>query len=274
MLKNFTIIILFLFTHSSLAELKPQSINKYPHGLDSTIYHTLESKELKREFHLFVKLPKDYKTSNKKYPVIYLLDGGLTYPLLASYHTYLSLAEETPQSIIVGISYGTSDFKKGNRRSTDFTAKAKTRDYWGGAKVFQNFLKEELLPIIENTYPADPSRRIIFGQSIGGQFVLYTVLTQPDLFWGHIASNPALHRNLGFYKKNHSKVKSSKARLFVSSGSNDDPKFKKPAGNWIKHWNNLNEKPWALKTEILQRQNHFSAAPESFRQGLKWIYEP
>jgi predicted alpha/beta superfamily hydrolase len=40
-------------------------------------------------------------------------------------------------------------------------------------------------------------------QGLGGQFVLYTALTRPDLFWGHIASNPALHRNLPFYPENH-----------------------------------------------------------------------
>ena len=60
-------------------------------------------------------------------------------------------------------------------------------------------LFEELIPLIESAYPSDDQQRIIFGQSLGGQFVLYTALTDPALFHGHIASNPALHRNLDFF---------------------------------------------------------------------------
>jgi len=32
------------------------------------------------------------------------------------------LAEEIPEAILVGISYGTDDWQQGNLRSTDFTA--------------------------------------------------------------------------------------------------------------------------------------------------------
>ncbi len=134
--------------------------------------------------------------------------------------------------ILVGISYGSSDFESGNYRSTDFTAPSEEREFWGGAKEFQAFLETELLPQIESDYRARADRRIVFGQSLGGQFVLFSALTRPDLFWGHIASNPALHRNLPFFLQNHAAAGDAAptARVFFASGTLDDPSFRRPPG--------------------------------------------
>lgn len=261
----------FVSTFSASEELLP--LKSYLHSLDERDYIQLESKDLKRSFHIYLKLPKGYKNSKEKYPVIYLLDGGITFPLLASYHQYLFLAEDVPEAIIVGIAYPGTDFKSGNMRSTDFTAPAESRDYWGGADKFQSFLERDLIRVIESRYPADPDKRIIFGQSLGGQFVLYSALTKPNLFWGHIASNPALHRNLAFFTVEKSNSPLKKSKLYVSSGSLDDSRFRKPATQWIDFWENRKSKPWQLKTETLVDENHFSAAPKSYRNGLKWIFE-
>ena len=153
----------------------------------------------------------------------------------------------------MGAPYGTVDQKKGNYRSTDYTAKSKEREYYGGADKFQQFLSDELIPFIESTYRSRADRRIIFGQSIGGQFVLYTALTDPTVFWGHIASNPALHRNLPFFLEDHVKSvpQEKRPRLFVANGSMNDARFQVPALKWVDYWVGRDEKPWLLKTMIL-----------------------
>ncbi len=242
-------------------------------SLNNPAYHLVESETLERSFHIYVRLPDNYDASERDYPTIYLLDGGITFPLLAGYFKYLSLGREVPDAVIVGIAYGSDNFETGNLRGTDFTAAAPDRDHYGGAPRFQNFLKSELLPFIEKDYRSDPTRRIIFGQSLGGQFVLYSALTKPELFWGHIASNPALHRNLPFFLENHSSLKSSSSRVFVSSGSNDNERFRTPALAWINHWSTQSELPWALKTVTLVGETHFSAAPAAFRTGMRWLFE-
>jgi len=242
-------------------------------SLGEVKYHELRSSTLKRPFHIFVDLPGDYQDSGETYPTIYLLDGDITFPLMAGYHHYLRADNETPAAILVGISYGAETFEEGNMRSTDYTAPTDEREYWGGAADFQTMLSNELLPLIESTYRSDPARRIIFGQSIGGQFVFFTAFTQPKLFHGHIASNPALHRNLPFFLQWHSeKNVAVTSRVFVSSGEFNDPRFHVPALKWIGHWEKQDSKPWALKTRTLAGQTHFSAAPEAFRLGLEWIY--
>lgn len=248
---------------------------RFMQGLGDTHYQRIDSEILGRHYHIFVMLPGGYKnTTGEDYPTIYLLDGGALFPLLSAYYRYLNFGQEIPDAIIVGISYGTDNFEDGNYRATDYTAKSSERDYWGGAEEFQRFLSDELFPSIERNYRSRADRRVIFGHSIGGQFVLYTALTKPDLFWGHVASNPALHRNLPFFLQTYGKaeIASERSKLFVGSGSMDDPRFRIPTLEWIEHWSNNNDNAWQLKTMDLEGHTHMSAPPASFRQGMVWLF--
>lgn len=244
-------------------------------SISASQYHLLQSTTMGRDFHIYVALPDDYDLSgDRRYPAIYILDGGTLFPMLLGYYRYLRFAEEAPESIVVGISYGNDNFGDGNYRSTDYTAPATDRDYWGGAATYQEMLESELLPLIENSYRADPGKRAIFGHSIGGQFVLFTALTKPGLFHGYIASNPALHRNLPFFlqKPAARKTPGNDSRLFVGSGSRDDPRFREPAVRWMNHWSEQTDTPWQLEAVTLGGHNHFSAPPAAFRGGLKWVF--
>jgi predicted alpha/beta superfamily hydrolase len=248
---------------------------RYMQGIGDTRYVQLDSEQVGRPFHIFVRLPEGYDSSaDERYPTIYVLDGGGLFPLFAAYYRYLKFGEEIPAAIIVGISYGADTLEEGNYRSTDYTAESVERDYWGGAATFQRFLSEELIPTIESTYRSQPTRRIIFGQSIGGQFVLYTALTRPMLFWGHIASNPALHRNLEFFMQYPANAASvgARSRLFVADGTGNDVKYRRPSQRWVKYWTARENIPWDLKTMDLPGHSHMSAPPAAFRQGLSWLF--
>lgn len=242
-------------------------------GLGETQHHVVTSESLDKRFHVLVGLPDGYDQSgDSTYPTVYILDGGELYPLLKAYSRYLRNGGEAPDLILVAISYGTSDWQSGNDRGHDYTAPTDEREHWGGAADFQMFLSDELIPFIEGHYRSREDRRVIFGQSLGGQFVLYTAQTQPDLFWGHIASNPALHRNLSLFLELHPEPPATTSHLFVGDASNDDPRFLEPRLKWIEHWSGQAEKPWRLRVETLEGHNHFSAPPASFRHGIRWLF--
>ena len=248
---------------------------RFMQGIGDTRYQRIDSEVIGRPYHLFIMLPTGYDDSPEQfYPTIYVLDGGALFPLFSAYYRYLNFGREIPDAILIGISYGSENFEGGNFRSTDYTAKSPERDYWGGAEKFQRFLSTELFPMVEKSYRSRADRRVIFGQSIGGQFVLYTALTKPDLFWGHVASNPALHRNLPFFLQQHGTAATAtgSSRLFVGSGTMDDPRFRGPALEWIQYWSNVDDKPWQLKTMNLDGHTHMSAPPASFRQGMSWLF--
>lgn len=259
-----------LMTADAVADAEFQFLQ----ALADTRYHLVESAFTEQRYHLFVRLPEDYAESKATYPVVYLLDGGWLYPLISGYYKYLKEGDEVPEMIIVGISYGTDDFRAGNHRSTDYTAPTAEREYWGGASKFQKALAEEIVPLVESAYRTREDRRILFGQSIGGQFVLYTALTSPRSFWGYIASNPALHRNLPYFLERHDDPEAAMdARVFVASGSDDDATFREPAVKWMRHWTSAAVPPWPLCATDLNGHSHFSAPPAAFRDGIRWLFE-
>lgn len=258
----------------SLALMPPaQAVEtQFLQGLGDVRYHHVNSAVVGRGYHVFVRLPEGYDESDQDYPTIYLLDGGGTFPMLASYYRNLRFGEEAPDMIVVGISYGSDAVEGGNYRSTDFTAPSAERDYWGGAAGFQEFLGDELFPVIESGYRSDQNRRIVFGHSLGGQFVLFTAMTQPKLFWGHIASNPALHRNLDFFLEDHADYSGpTQSKLFVASGTEDSPRFREPAVRWMNHWRERHG-AWQLHAVDLEGHSHMSAPPTAFRDGLRWLF--
>jgi predicted alpha/beta superfamily hydrolase len=244
-------------------------------GLGGTRYHRIESTVLPHGFDLLIGLPDGYASAaDRDYPTIYILDGGELYPMLRAYYNYLRHSNEVPEAILVGISYGTREFELGNTRGHDFTAPSAEREYYGGAGDFQAFLSRELLPFVEREYRSDAERRVVFGQSLGGQFVLYSAQTLPSLFWGSIASNPALHRNLEFFLESRPSplIAGARPRLFVGSGSDDEVEFRVPALRWIERWADAADAPWDLRAVTLEGHTHFSAPPAAFRQGMRWLF--
>ena len=234
---------------------------------------TLKAENIEQNYHIYVQLPDSIK-EGKKFPTVYLLDGGGTFPMLAPYYKLLKFLNDVPEVIIVGISYGTDDWRKGNARGRDFTLPAKSREHWGGAPDFSHFLKNQLFHKIETEFPSDPSKRVLFGNSLGGQFGLYNATFNPGLFYGIISNNPALHRNVESFLDvkalEHSKAST---RLFVADAEFDGERFKKPRARWIERWEKKPLAGWQLKIQPMPGHNHFSSIPDSFRMGLKWILQ-
>lgn len=241
-------------------------------GMGQPDTFTLTSETLDRDFHVYVRLPQGYEASDDVWPVIYLLDGGILFPMLVPYHFMLTIDEIAPEAIIVGISYGGLGFANGNMRATDYTIASDEVEHYGGAPMFQSFLESQLLPSIDERYRADPARRVLVGQSLGGQFVLYSALTRPDLFWGHVAVNPALHRNLAFFRDFPSTAGAQRTRLFVGAATLDDPRFREPALEWIAEWKGRDESHLDLEVASLTGEHHASAAPAAYKAGLRWLF--
>jgi predicted alpha/beta superfamily hydrolase len=192
--------------------------------------------------------------------------------MLASYHKYLNWPGDTPEMILVGISYGTDDWRQGNRRSTDYTLPAEGRDHYGGAALFHRFLTEELMPWVERTYPADPNQRLLFGHSLGGQFALYCALFKPDTFAGIIASNPAIHNNTAAFMLPPPATE-SQPKLVVVQADGDDTRYQQARQQWLDYWQQ-HPHHWLQQVITVPGHNHMSSVPAAFRQGMMWLYPP
>src|SRR5512136_2430684 len=80
---------------------------------ESNLYNTQKkiifSESVDDTFHIFISLPNSYKVSDKKYPVLYVLDGDVAFGMAVSISRYLEIGENIPELIVVGIGYGAAD---------------------------------------------------------------------------------------------------------------------------------------------------------------------
>ena len=235
-------------------------------------YFKLASEELNRPLHIYVRLPEGYADDDGVYPIVYLLDGDSLFPILAANHLFLSYDDKLPEAVVVGIAYGSFD-PKINRRGYDFSPPgSNTNPDRGGAEAFQRFLKQELLPKVEQRYRVDPTRRVLFGQSRGGSFVLYSAFTEPDLFWGRIASNPSLEPGRELFYGLPADAERDDLRLVLTSGTQDRLELRAQAEEWSQHWLSAEAAPWAVKRIDIESGTHAADSPASYRAAMRWLF--
>jgi predicted alpha/beta superfamily hydrolase len=236
-------------------------------------YFRVDSRAVGRPFHIYVRLPENYQADESaRYPVVYVLDGDSLFPILAASHLFLTIDEGLPEAVVVGIAYGSFD-PSINRRGFDFTAPGDNADpERGGAAAFHDFLESELIPRIETSYRADSSRRVLFGQSRGGSMVLYSAFTDPDLFWGRIASNPAFDPDRELFFSRAAPATRNDLGLVVTSGSRDREDLRSAALEWFAAWEAVEDKPWSLRTATIEGGTHSADSPNSYRAGMLWLF--
>ena len=237
-------------------------------------YFKIKSTYVGRDFHVNVRLPQGYQANDAKtYPVVYVLDGDSLFPLLAPTHLFLHYDEKLPEAIIVGISYGSFD-PAINKRDTDFSAPAADAKLGeDGAPRFLDFLKKELIPKIENQFHVNAAKRVLVGQSRAGYFVLWSALEDPDLFWGRIASNPALTPGRPRFFEAAANHTRKDLKVAIASGTRDTEQRQRNAVEWGTTWSSRADAPWAVKLIRLEGGTHAATIGETYRRAMLWLFE-
>lgn len=180
--------------------------------------HVLHSKILNEDRTYQVYLPASYSwASDRSYPVLYVLDGESNFLHTSGSISFLSSQGEIPELIIAAIN--------STVRIRDFT-QTDWSSHWvggGGAKNFKSFLSDELIPEIQKDYRTN-GYRILFGHSASGQFVLYTLTSEPSLFNAYFAISPSLDwdNNLPQRSLEESFEKTDSLKAFLYFAWSDD----------------------------------------------------
>ncbi len=237
-------------------------------------YFRLESTNVGRPYHIYVRLPEGYeKSPEKQYPVIYLLDGDSLFPILAANHMFLHYDDNIPEAIVVGIAYGGFD-PAINWRDADFSTETTQWNRSGGAENFHHFLEQELLPTVESRYRIDTTRRVLYGQSRGGFMVLYSAFNHPDLFWGRISGNPSLHPNKAQFYAEPAKAERGDLMLIVSSATKDRyQENRELAREWQEHWSGRQDAPWSIRFNSIEGGTHAANSPEIYRYAMRQLFQ-
>jgi predicted alpha/beta superfamily hydrolase len=153
---------------------------------------TIASKPLHENRKVNVVLPLGYgKDKAKRYPVIYVIDGGVEQDLLniAAVAQNGGMWGRSAEAILVGIE--TKDRRKelvGPTRDLELLKKYSTA---GSSAAFRAFIRDEVKPFVERTYRTN-GRDVVVGESLAGLFIIETYMNEPGLFGGYGAIDPSL----------------------------------------------------------------------------------
>ena len=146
-----------------------------------------------REFWIHIpESAKDSSSYKTKYPVLYLLDGPSNFKSVTAIIEHLSSNMIVPEMIIVGIA--------NTNRSLDLTPTKVDVDFMsgdsipystGGGNKFLDFIEKELIPHVEDKYPATNYKTFV-GHSFGGLSVINALINRKELFNNYVAIDPSL----------------------------------------------------------------------------------
>ncbi len=154
--------------------------------------HSVASKPLGEARTINVVLPASYSRElERRYPVIYLIDGGVEQDLLHVTGTVQlgAVWGRSQEAIVVGIE--TKDRRRelvGPTRDHELLKKYPTA---GGSAAFRAFIRDEAMPLVARSYRVNGHEAVI-GESMAGLFIVETWLHEPRLFDSYAAIDPSL----------------------------------------------------------------------------------
>ena len=265
----------------------PPAPTSQPVAISGTEKWQINSKAVDQEYQIFIALPAGYNSSDKIYPVLYLLDANGSFVMATGIVRIMQYAQEIPEFIMVGIGYP-DEFSSqiSNLRARDFipthvdppsalTPSDSFPAMSGGAANFLKFIREELKPVIDAKYRTDPADAGLHGHSFGGLFSLYALLHHDGTFKRYMASSASIwwddrvimQDEQDYAAKNSALV----ARVFMSAGMSE--------GFMVTDMQEMATKIESrnypglfLKTFVFDGETHISVIPAAFSKGLRSVY--
>ena len=194
--------ILFCLALAMLCQGLPFSFaaNAEPVELANTETFAFPSDRVDDTFFIKVAYPRDYATSGKRYPVLYVTDAETNFGALQYVVQRLAKDRLIPELIVVGIAYGTSYDEFYRLRARDLRPSIPEdpeldlggRPDEGKAEQFADFLRQELIPHVDANYRTVAGDRAYYGHSYGGLFGVWSLMYESDLFNRYVILSPSL----------------------------------------------------------------------------------
>lgn len=209
----------------------------------------IESDVLNETREAWIYYPDRY-SDNDTVVVFYMLDGEF------SGYLYEKINEHKGKYPVVGIGIINVD---------------RRRDILPGESsgLFAGFINEELIPVIEKNLHV--KKRILFGHSFGGSFVLNTLLNNPQKFNSYLVSSPTPIMKMlegELYRKADSSL-NKPVDLLISYGTKDMRQVRKWTPRLIENLRNTPLKYISWDTEVFIDAKHSETSTRSIISFLK-----
>jgi len=247
----------------------------------------IKDTKTERNYELYIELPEDYsEDNNKTYPVLYYTDAMWHLEMLSACQEYI-----LEDVILVGISWQldiNEDLKNEIgvhvSRFRDYSMKKHSnpeiqKKYQPGqAHKHVDFIRNDVIKYIDNTYRTDTNSRTYFGYSLSGEFGAYILLTQPNTFNNYIIGSPSIKDEVAYLSELNTKFgpfeasnrnSSLDANVFISYGSLED-EMVDPIEEFISLLNNRSDDGLAGIKEVVEG-SHQTAFPMTAVRSISWL---
>lgn len=248
-------------------------------------HYALHSKIVGDDYDISVRFPPDYQKDNGPYPVIFQLDPQWQFNITEGFIAAYEQKDTNNRVIVVGIGYpypSGGTYTKGRNR--DYTLPIESKNYpysaEGGAVNFYRFIREELIPYLEQTISmAGPQHRALIGHSYGGLFTLYA-LSQYDsaspCISNFLAASPSLWYDNWSVLKNLESLRSRytdiPVSLYMSVGTLEGASMIEPFDYLAKEISSGTYKDSHYKFEKFPADHEGNVVP-SYESGIRFLME-
>ena len=256
-----------------------------------------------RKYQVTVAVPPNYATTNQTYPVLYATDANISFGTIVETARLLTFDKLIPELIIVGVGwpvgYGINTV---GPRTVDLTPT--TDAAWmewanrelpkgglpapegsGGGGGFLRFIREEVIPSVEQKYRIERNDRAYYGFSLGGLFGTYALLNNEGTFQRFIIGSPSLwwnNRVIFDQEKAYAQThKTLPARVFFSVGLDEESEYDNTGFKFAsvstlrefvrvlteRHYDGL-----TIGTHYFEGERHNSVSGATISRGLRFIY--
>jgi predicted alpha/beta superfamily hydrolase len=231
--------------------------------------------------------PPSYSTSNRKFPVIYLLDGDLFFGLLSGIISGFVWGQVLPECLVIGVGHKINNTDEWwLARGVDFNPPENPQvsyPEWMNpftqrkAPQFLEFLKTELIPFIESIYRVNSNDRCLAGYSLAGLFSIYAIFHEPDLFQKHFAGSGFWEHMLPDYQIYMDRFDQLHRPLpisaFFSVCSNEEDQYPY-FPEFLASLNRYKFEGFHYQYGVIEGENHTSGMATAYSRGLRALYSP
>lgn len=263
--------------------------------LAGTAIHELPSTATGRRYQLWVNLPASYAQSDASYPVVFLTDANLWFPVVRNLGGLQSQrGQNIEEYILIGLTHD-QDLSSPASRARDYTptdprlradfgSGADPGEYlsdaYGEAATYRDYLETEVFPFVAANYRADMSRKVYLGHSYGGLFGAFVLATRPAMFQTYLLSSPSVwfdRQSILQLAEQSAVPLPAETRVMMVAGGYEtirpEPRYYKTVDIVVDmqaYAALLESRGLAPVTLVMPDEDHFTVFPSLITRGLLW----
>jgi predicted alpha/beta superfamily hydrolase len=251
-MKNIYIVVLFLLSFISIAQKKTE---------------TIDSNRLGKSRQISIILPPSYGfEKDKKYPVIYLLDGEYLMDPFNGSLQYGYYFDDLPEVILVGIHQA-----KNNDRIIDSKGDEEGLPTEKSGNFYE-FIATEVIPFINNNYRTVPYK-VIAGHDVTAGFLNFFLYKDNPIFDGYISFCPDLAYNMENRIEDRLKMSTKPISYFQVSSPTDEKSIYERVKLLDENLKTVINKNVSYKYLQLDGYSHYSMVPVAIPQALYHVFK-